>query len=265
MTHFRIPSVIEIERLSERLAQGKRLDGRQIDEIREIKIETNIITKAEGSARVTIGDTQVIAGVKYEIGSPWPDTPNQGVCTVTAEFVPMASPYFEPGPPSAESIELARIVDRGIRHSEMVDYDALTIIPGEKVFVLFVDVYIINQEGNLFDASALAATAALLTTQIPKVEVINGQVKILEETQPLPITDRPIQTTYAKFKDQLLVDPSIIEESCMEARLTVSIDEKGNVVSMQKGGDAPLTIEEINTGIERAIAHSVEIRKILPK
>ncbi|MHA1838956.1 MAG: exosome complex protein Rrp42, partial [Candidatus Ranarchaeia archaeon] len=156
--HFRIPSIVEKEQLALTLSKGRRLDGRGIDDIREIKIETGLISKAEGSAKVTIGDTQVIAGVKYSIGAPWPDTPNEGVVTVTSEFVPMASPLFEPGPPSEESVELARIVDRGIRHSEMVDYEKLCIVPGEKVYILFVDVYIINHEGNLYDASALAAT-----------------------------------------------------------------------------------------------------------
>ena len=38
----------------------KREDGRELDEYRDISIETDVISKAEGSARVKIGDTQVI-------------------------------------------------------------------------------------------------------------------------------------------------------------------------------------------------------------
>lgn len=91
----------------------KREDGRELDEYRDISIETDVISKAEGSARVKIGDTQVIVGIKPQIGAPFPDTPDLGVLMTNCEMLPMADPTFEPGPPSEDSIELARVVDRG--------------------------------------------------------------------------------------------------------------------------------------------------------
>ena len=57
----------------------KREDGRALDEYRDISIETNVISKAEGSARVKLGGTQVIVGIKPQLGSPFPDTPDLGV------------------------------------------------------------------------------------------------------------------------------------------------------------------------------------------
>ena len=59
--------------------QGERPDGRAFDEYRDIIVEPGVITKAEGSARVRLGDTQVIVGIKPSIGSPFPDTPDVGV------------------------------------------------------------------------------------------------------------------------------------------------------------------------------------------
>ena len=112
-----------------------RVDNRKFDEFRKIKIETGIIKKAEGSAKVTIGNTQVIAGIKMDIGEPYPDTPDSGVMTTAAELIPMASPDFESGPPDQESIELARVVDRGIRESKIIDVDKLCIVPNEKVWM----------------------------------------------------------------------------------------------------------------------------------
>ena len=100
---------------------GKRLDNRKFDEFRKINIETGTIKKAEGSAKVTIGNTQVIAGIKMDLGEPYPDTPDSGVMTTAAELIPMASPDFESGPPDSKSIELARVVDRGIRESKIID------------------------------------------------------------------------------------------------------------------------------------------------
>ena len=63
--------------MQELLVKGERLDGRGLTETRPLKIETNIIQKANGSARVTLGNTQVIAGVKIDTGEPYGDRPNE--------------------------------------------------------------------------------------------------------------------------------------------------------------------------------------------
>src|SRR3989338_5205943 len=89
-----------------------RLDGRTALQYRTpMKVELGVSSTAEGSARVTIGDTEVIAGVKLEIGKPYPDTPDQGTIIVCAELLALSNPDFEPGPPGMQSIELARVVD----------------------------------------------------------------------------------------------------------------------------------------------------------
>ena len=61
------------------LESGERLDGRKMDQFRDIKLETGIIKRAEGSARVKIGKTDVIVGVKMDLGEPFSDIPNMGV------------------------------------------------------------------------------------------------------------------------------------------------------------------------------------------
>ena len=114
-------------RIREYLLNGKRFDGRKFDEFREIKIETGVSKKAEGSARVKIGNTEVIVGVKMDIGEPYPDSQEEGNLMVTAELTPMSSDRFESGPPRIEAIELARVIDRGIRESKMVDFKKKTL------------------------------------------------------------------------------------------------------------------------------------------
>jgi exosome complex component RRP42 len=152
---------VKQKQIAQLIEKGKRVDGRELTDYREITVEQGIIERAEGSARVLLGKTEIVAGVKIELGEPFPDTPEEGVLTVNAELTPIASPNFEPGPPDENSIELARIVDRGIRESKVIDVEKLCIEPGKKVFVVFVDIYVLNHDGNLIDASALAAMAAL--------------------------------------------------------------------------------------------------------
>jgi exosome complex component RRP42 len=169
---------VRLKQIEQLLEKGKRLDDRGLLDTREIKIEQGLIEKAEGSARVFLGKTEVLVGVKVGLGEPFPDTPNDGVLTVNAELVPLASPNFEPGPPDESSIELARVVDRGIRESKCVDTEKLCIEPGKKVFVVFVDIYVLNHDGNLIDAAALAAMAALINTKMPNFEIKDGEVKM---------------------------------------------------------------------------------------
>lgn len=254
---------IKQKQIAQLIAKGKRLDNRSPTDYREIKVEQGIIERAEGSARVLLGRTEVMAGTKIEIGEPFPDTPNEGVLTVNAELVPLASPTFEPGPPDENSIELARIVDRGIRESKAIDVEKLVIEPGKKVFIIFVDVYVLNHDGNLIDASALAALAALLNTKMFNYEIKEGEVKIKSGYTPLPMKRRPITVTFAKINDKLVVDPWLEEEEVMDARLTMAIDDDGNICAIQKGGSGYFTPEQVLEAAKIAKEKAVEIRKKL--
>ncbi|MBO5654183.1 MAG: RNA-binding protein, partial [Candidatus Methanomethylophilaceae archaeon] len=89
------------------LAKGTRTDGRSPSDIREISASVNCIESADGSARVKLGNTEVIAGVKIIPGAPFGDTPRSGVLTTGAELIPMAHQSFESGPPGEDAIELA--------------------------------------------------------------------------------------------------------------------------------------------------------------
>jgi exosome complex component RRP42 len=60
------------------LKNDTRFDGRKKDEYRPIEVETGFIKTAEGSARVKIGNTEVLAGIKFEVGTPYPDIPEEG-------------------------------------------------------------------------------------------------------------------------------------------------------------------------------------------
>lgn len=254
---------VRLKQIEALLEKGKRLDERGLLDTREIKIEQGIIEKAEGSARVYLGKTEVLVGVKVETGEPFPDTPNEGVMTVNAELVPLASPNFEPGPPDENSIELARVVDRGIRESHAIDTTKLCIEEGKKVFVVFVDVYVLNHDGNLIDASAIAAMAALMNTKMPNYEVKDGELKIKQGYTPLPMKSHPVTVTVAKINNKLLVDPWLEEESVMDSRITFATNEDGNICAIQKGGSSYFTPQQILEASKIALEKAAEIRKKL--
>jgi exosome complex component RRP42 len=212
-----------------------------------------------------LGKTEVLVGVKFDTGEPFPDTPNEGVLTVNAELVPLASPSFEPGPPDENAIELARVVDRGIRESKAIAVEDLCIEPGKKVFVIFVDVYVLNHDGNLIDASCLAALAALLNTKMFNYEIKDGEVKIKPGYKPLPIRNYPVAVTLAKINDKLVVDPWLEEEQVMDARLTMTIEKDGNICAIQKGGYGYFTPDQVVEASKIARQKAEEQRKLVVK
>ena len=258
-------SKVRQRRVAQLISGGKRLDGRELTDYREVKVESGFIERAEGSARVRLGKTEVLVGVKIETGEPFPDTPNEGVLTVNAELVPLASPSFEPGPPDENSIELARVVDRGIRESKAIAVEELCIEPGKKVFIIFVDVYVLNHDGNLIDASCLAALAALLNTKMFNYEIKDGEVKIKPGYKPLPIRNYPIAVTVAKINDKLVVDPWLEEEQVMDARLTMTIEKDGNICAIQKGGYGYFTPDQVIEVSKIVRQKAEEQRKLVVK
>ena len=237
------------------LLKGERIDGRTFDQYREISIQRDVIRKAEGSALVKLGSSQVLVGVKMQPGEPFQDTPNKGVIITNAELVPLASPSFEPGPPNEVGIELARLVDRGVRESKAVDLEALCIVPGKQVWIIFIDVHILDDCGNILDAASLGAIAALLSTKVPAARYGLGEDYIL------PIRDLPIATTAIEFNDVLMFDPGVDEEAIANTRLTIISTMNGNICGSQKSGTGMLKPEQVYRIIDIACEKAKEIRE----
>ena len=258
---------LERKHLTDLLAKGKRVDSRDFMEVRPLEIIPNVIKKAEGSAMVKWGKTVILAGVKTTLGTPFPDTPNDGVITVNIEISPISSPAHESGPPGPEAVEIARVVDRGIRESKVIPMKdpRLCVIPGKKVWILFVDIYVLDDGGNIIDAAALAAMAALANTRLKKVEIDEEgeDATLLEETEPLPRNGSVASMTYAKINDYIVYDPNLNEDRAKNARFSLAITNEGIVCSMQKGDSGVFTENEIETLLDQASIHVKRLNDLI--
>ncbi|MBM4240803.1 MAG: exosome complex protein Rrp42 [Euryarchaeota archaeon] len=242
----------------------ERADGRSLNEYREISLENGVIEKSEGSARVKIGNTQLLIGAKPQIAEPFPDTPTMGVLMTNSELLPMASPTFEPGPPDERSVELARVVDRCIRQGEVVDLEKLCIIEGEKVWMIFLDIHVLDYDGNLMDAAVLGCVAALMNAKIPNASVVDNEIILdQEKMSPLPINEKALMCTFAKIGGKFVVDPSLLEEDVMDTRISIGMREDGSICAMQKGGTEPITKDELMNLINIAREKTGELLKYL--
>lgn len=239
-------------RIKQFLKEGKRFDDRKADEFREISIEGEISNKAEGSARVKLGKTEVLVGIKMDVTEPYPDSPDKGNLMVTAELLPLSSDRYESGPPKFPAIELGRLVDRFIRESKFIDFEKLCIKKGEKVWGIFIDIYSINDDGNLVDAAGIGAIAALRMAKIPKYDAKNEKVLYGElSDKKIPLAkENPISITAHKLGETMIVDPTKEEEDVGEARMTIGGTVEGVISSIQKGDAKELSIEDVNKILE---------------
>jgi exosome complex component RRP42 len=250
---------LTIAKLKKMFAENKRFDGRKNIDFRDIEVSYEVSNKAEGSARVKIGKTEAVVGVKMQIGEPYADSPDKGNLMVSGDLLPLASPRFEMGPPDFQGIEMPRLVDRAIRESGMIKLDELVVTPGEKVWTVIIDLYPINDDGNLIDAFTIGAVVALRRAKVPE---LNKDGKIdYEKTskRKLPISEEtyPFSFSFFKLGDSLYLDPTREEEEAAETRITFGIskwNKQHMVNSCQKAGSTPLSKTEIDT-----------IMKLLPK
>lgn len=250
--------------------EGKRFDGRGLLDLNHVHIEYGVSNKAEGSARVKLGKTEVIAGVKLMLGTPYPDSRDSGNLMVSGDLLPLASPRFESGPPGFNAIEVPRLIDRMVRESKMIDLKKLVVTEGEKVWTVAIDVYPINDDGSLVDAASIAVVAALKETMIPVIGedgTIDYDQKA-KERLPLNKDVLPLPFTFYKLGDALLLHPTREEEEACETKVTFGASMyNGSVVlnSCQKGWEAPFMRSEIETMMDIIPGKYEELIKKLNK
>ena len=248
---------INKKKITSLLKEGKRTDNREPYEFRDIEVETGVSVNAEGSARVRVGKTEVIVGVKMDVQEPYPDHEDEGTMVVSMEFSQTAGERYESGPPQMDSIEIARVVDRGIRESGFIDWKKLCITEGEKVWSVSIDIYCINDDGNVLDASGIAAVAALRMARFPVYDKKEEKVQFGEFTDDkLPLTEHiPFSMTYYKIGDKFVLDPNRDEEDACEARITLAVSENKKdkmINSMQKGGIVSISADALVEAVENS-------------
>ena len=264
MANLSIIDKLKRSKILDLLQEGKRIDDRALDEPRPLVIDTGVIPHANGSARVRLGDTEIVSGIKVQPDRPFPDMGDKGIFMCTAEILPLAHPSAETGPPQPDVIELARVVDRGIRESGMIDLSQFVLEKDKSVIGLFADSVVTDHDGNLFDACSYAAVAAIITSKIPKWEM-KDDIPVLIENQEsdAPITTIPISVTMGRIGEFIIVDPNIDEWGCLDARITITTNSDGNIVALQKGGTDGFSFEQLIKCAELSIASGKKIREII--
>lgn len=136
-----------------------RGDGRRPDQLRPARIETGVTRSAEGSARVTMGETVVLCAATVEERVPgWMKNSGRGWVTAEYGMLPRSSPQRIPresvsGKQGGRTHEIQRLIGRSLR--AVVDLGAL----GERMVT--VDCDVLEADGGTRTASVTGAAVAL--------------------------------------------------------------------------------------------------------
>jgi len=168
---------------------------------------------------------------------------NEGLVQINVELPSICSPHYQHWTDSQQDVSTVQyhiqslLVDQGV-----IDRKQLCIVAGEMVWVLYVDIYVLEHDGNLMDACFIAALAALDNLILPSVEMDQGVVKVVPEEpgKKLQLNYYPIPLSFAVLDDFTIIDATSEEESLSKSHFSIIFNEKGKLCSFYKPGGAPL-------------------------
>ncbi|KAI7888300.1 ribosomal protein S5 domain 2-type protein [Mucor mucedo] len=262
------PSVNEVAFLLEALKQGRRVDGREVYDMRSVEIT---LGADYGYVEVQLGRTRVAANVSAEVVRPHADKPTEGILLFNTEISPMAAATFEPGARSEEEVMISRTIEKALRRSRAIDTEGLCIVAGEKVWQIRVDLLFLDHDGNLIDCASIAAITALLHFRRPDVTVSGEEVTIhpIDQRNPVPLSVHhiPICITFAFFDngELLVVDPNYLEGQSKEGDMTITMNSHKEICALTKAGGIPLEMDQVLRCSQIAIIKVTEIDEMIKR
>lgn len=247
-----------------------RPDQRKDLEFRPITIQSGILGTAEASATVRLGETTVIGAVKLEVAEPAVDFPNEGFLVLNVTLCAGCSPLVRAGPPLEYAQNLTRRMTLLLQTLNVITNESLIITPGKLSWVVYLDAFVINDSGNIFDAIWLALLAALRDVKLPSIRLDKETGMIYSnpnEAKPLPVNIFPLPLSFAYLPDQnsLLCDPTNEEENVLEDRMAnLLVDPESHAILSCDARLIP-SVEVIKTTLsnESVHKHLQTIRKLL--
>ncbi|MDD4600376.1 Ribonuclease PH [bioreactor metagenome] len=214
----------------------KRVDGRDKDELRKVKITRNYLKYAEGSVLIEVGNTKVLCAATIEEKVPH-FLKGSGEGWITAEYslLPRSTQTRNAresarGKVTGRTHEIQRLIGRALR--SVVDLKAL----GEKT--VWIDCDVIQADGGTRTASITGAFIAL----------VDAVDKIYTDTEkPFPVKDFLAAISVGIVGDQVMLDLCYEEDSKAVVDMNVVMTGTGQFVEVQGTGEQhPFTREQLN-------------------
>lgn len=214
-------------------ANGRRLDGRRPDEIRDIKIKVGILENADGSAYVEQGNTKIYAAVygPREVHPRHLALPDRAVVRCRYHMTPFSVEERKSPAPTRREIELSKVIREALTPAIVVEQFPFSTID------VFIEV--INADGSTRCASIVAASVALASAGIPMRDLVAA-------------------CSIGKIDGVLVLDVTDVEDKCGEVDLPFAMMPNRNEITLLQL-DGILSLEELEKAISMASKACKEI------
>ncbi len=222
---------------SELLVNGKRIDGRKMDELRPLKIRAHVLNGASGSAYVHWGKNKVLVGVygPRECIPKHHSSPYSAIIKCRYNMAPFCSleEHGRSGP-SRRSVELSKVIKEVFEN----------VVIAEAYPKTQIDVYIeiLQSDGGTRCAAITAASVALADAGIPMKDMVAA-------------------VAVGKVAGKIALDLSKEEDNFGESDLPIAVSQRnGEILLLQM--DGKLTRGELEQGIEMAQKACLHVGKM---
>jgi len=222
------------------IVDGKRLDGRTLNELRKIRIEVGVIPEADGSAYIEWGGNKIICGVHgpRECIPRHEASPFRALVKCRYSMSPFASleEHGKSGP-SRRSTELSKVIREVFENLILTEEFPNTQID------IYVDV--LQAEGGTRTASITAAAVALVNAGIPMRELVSA-------------------VSVGKANDEIIVDLGKLEDNFGQSDMPVAFSSRDKKILLLQM-DGLLTKDEIKRALQMAEEATTKIGELQRK
>ena len=215
------------------IINGKRLDGRKPNEIREIEMEIDVVPNANGSAKVRFGNTIAIAGVY----GPRPlhpkhlQEPDKAILQCRYNMAPFSVDERKRPGPSRRAIEISKVTRLALEPAIFLKEYPQTVID------VFIE--IIQADGSTRVTGINAASLALADAGIPMKDLV-------------------VALSGGKIDGTLIIDLCGKEDNYSEADIPIAfMPRKKEITLLQM--DGRLTPEEIKEIVKNVLKAGEEV------
>jgi ribonuclease PH len=226
------------------VSEFKRPDGRRPDALRPVKIEVGVSKFAEGSARISFGDTEVLCLASVEDRVPRHlEGKEQGWVTAEYAMLPRSTPERSQresiaGRPGGRTFEIQRLVGRALRSA--VDLKAL----GTRSVI--VDCEVIQADGGTRTAAITGGWVAL--------------AHALRRITPTPMRRNVAAVSAGFVGGELMLDLAYAEDSIADADVNVVANSDGQLIEVQGTAEGrPFSKADFDRVLDLALRGIVEL------
>jgi len=215
------------------IVDGKRLDGRRFDELREIKMRVGVLNRTSGSAYVEWGKNKILAGVHgpRELHPKYLRDPTKAVLTCTYNMAPFSVDERKKPGPDRRSVEISKVISEALGHVAVLEKYPNT---GIDVFV-----EVLQADAGTRCASIVAASLAMANSGMPMRDLISA-------------------CAAGKIDGEIVLDLMKEEDNFGECDLPVAISpRRKEIVLLQM--DGKLTREEFKKAYRLAIDGAMRV------